>query len=150
MSMKQTSLLNISSICSRRVSTGLILTTSGYIRPRHLSTDRQRSASPKTSDGNDGVSEGPNTPKDSEEEGAMSRRLSEMTEESMLEGGRSARRNMEHVGFSDELKKQLEERIASSSFKSDYAAAHSIVNMPVRRTPLRSFPHGPLLTLLCN
>lgn len=61
----------------------------------------------------------------------MSRKLAEMTEDAMLEGGRSARRNMEHAGFSDELKKQLEERIAASSFQSDYAAAHSIANMPV-------------------
>lgn len=60
----------------------------------------------------------------------MSRRLSEMTEQSLLGGGRSTRRNLEHIGFSEELKKQLEERIITSSFKSEYAAAHSIVNMP--------------------
>jgi hypothetical protein len=54
-----------------------------------------------------------------------------MTEDAMLEGGRSARRNMEQAGFSEDLKKQLEERIAASSFKNEYAAAHSIVDMPV-------------------
>lgn len=64
----------------------------------------------------------------------MSRRLSEMTEQSLLGGGRSTRRNLEHIGFSEELKKQLEERIITSSFKSEYAAAHSIVNMPVCQT----------------
>ncbi|CAG8414403.1 unnamed protein product [Penicillium salamii] len=61
---------------------------------------------------------------------AMSRRLAQMTEDAILEGGRSARRNIEHAGFSDELKKQLEERVAAASFKSENATAHSIVDMP--------------------
>ncbi|GMG25683.1 unnamed protein product [Aspergillus oryzae var. brunneus] len=68
---------------------------------------------------------------ESKEESAMARRLSEMTEQAMLEGGRSARKNIEHAGFSDDLKKQLEERITATAFKSDHATAHSIVNMPV-------------------
>lgn len=61
----------------------------------------------------------------------MTRRLSEMAEEAMLEGGRSARKNMQQAGFSEDLKKQLEERIAASSFQSEYPAAHAIVDMPV-------------------
>ncbi|OJJ75112.1 hypothetical protein ASPBRDRAFT_53067 [Aspergillus brasiliensis CBS 101740] len=69
-------------------------------------------------------------PKDEEEQGAMARRLSEMTEQVMLEGGRSAQRNMQHAGFSDELKQQLEERVAAAAFKNEYAAAHSIADMP--------------------
>ncbi|KAJ5157123.1 uncharacterized protein N7482_008223 [Penicillium canariense] len=60
----------------------------------------------------------------------MSRRLSQMTEDAILEGGRSARRNIEHAGFSEDLKKQLEERVKAASFKSEHAAAHSILNMP--------------------
>lgn len=68
----------------------------------------------------------------------MSKRLAEMTEDAMLEGGRSARRNLESAGFSEDLKKQLEERIAAASFKSDYAAAHSLMDMPVRSTSIRS------------
>ncbi|OJJ39566.1 hypothetical protein ASPWEDRAFT_169404 [Aspergillus wentii DTO 134E9] len=60
----------------------------------------------------------------------MTRRLSEMAEEAMLEGGRSARKNMQQAGFSEDLKKQLEERIAASSFQSEYPAAHAIVDMP--------------------
>ena len=66
------------------------------------------------------------------EQGAMSRRLSEMTEQTVLEGGRSAQRDMQQVGFSEELKRQLEERIAGSSFRNEFAAAHSLVDMPVR------------------
>ncbi|KAJ6000566.1 hypothetical protein N7481_000975 [Penicillium waksmanii] len=64
------------------------------------------------------------------EQSAMSRRLSQMTEDAMLEGGRSARRNIENAGFSEDLKRQLEERVLASSFKSEHAAAHSILNMP--------------------
>ncbi|EAU35575.1 conserved hypothetical protein [Aspergillus terreus NIH2624] len=60
----------------------------------------------------------------------MARRLSEMTEQAMLEGGRSARKNMQQAGFSDDLKRELEERIAASSFKNEYAAANSILDMP--------------------
>ncbi|KAI9043347.1 DnaJ family domain-containing protein [Aspergillus affinis] len=67
---------------------------------------------------------------ESNEDGAMARRLSEMTEQAMLEGGRSARKNMQEAGFSEDLKKELEERIAASAFKSEYATAHSIVDMP--------------------
>ncbi|RAL17245.1 DnaJ family domain-containing protein [Aspergillus homomorphus CBS 101889] len=60
----------------------------------------------------------------------MARRLSAMTEDAMLEGGRSARKNMESAGFSEDLKKQLEERVAAASFRNDYASAHAIVDMP--------------------
>ncbi|KAJ5231752.1 uncharacterized protein N7469_006340 [Penicillium citrinum] len=63
-------------------------------------------------------------------ESAMSRRLSQMTEDAMVEGGRSARRNIEHAGFSEDLKKQLEERVLAASFRSEHAAAHSILDMP--------------------
>jgi hypothetical protein len=62
----------------------------------------------------------------------MARRLSQMTEDAILEGGRSGQRNIEHAGFSEELKRQLEERVKAASFKSEYAAAHSVLNMPVR------------------
>lgn len=63
----------------------------------------------------------------------MGRRLAQMTEDAMIEGGRSAQRNIEQAGFSEELKNRLAERVAAASFKSEYAAAHSIVDMPVCR-----------------
>ncbi|KAL1979830.1 hypothetical protein VTN96DRAFT_5065 [Rasamsonia emersonii] len=65
-----------------------------------------------------------------QEEGAMSRRLAEMTEEALLEGGRSARKSIQEAGFSEELKQQLEERVKASAFKSENAAAFSVANMP--------------------
>lgn len=61
----------------------------------------------------------------------MARRLSEMTEDALMEGGRSAQKNIQEAGFSEDLKAKLAERVAASTFKNDYAAAHSIVNMPV-------------------
>lgn len=67
-----------------------------------------------------------------EEEGAMSRRLAEMTEQYLLEGGKSARNNIQHTGFSEELKSKMEERVAAASFKSQHAGAFAVVDMPVR------------------
>ncbi|KAJ5403492.1 hypothetical protein N7509_003363 [Penicillium cosmopolitanum] len=74
--------------------------------------------------------QGDGNQEEEKEQSAMSRRLSQMTEDAMLEGGRSARRNIENAGFSEDLKKQLEERVLASSFKSEHAAAHSILDMP--------------------
>lgn len=73
----------------------------------------------------------PSSQDEPKEESAMARRLSEMTEDALVEGGRSAQKNIQEAGFSEELKAKLSERVAASTFKSDYAAAHSIVNMPV-------------------
>lgn len=63
--------------------------------------------------------------------GAMSKRLSEMTEEHIEHGGRSARKAMDEAGFSEELKRRLEARIADSKFKSENPAAFAQLNMPV-------------------
>ncbi|PYI04999.1 hypothetical protein BO78DRAFT_388061 [Aspergillus sclerotiicarbonarius CBS 121057] len=97
--------------------------------PRCFSTVsvRQNAATSKTAESEDASKTQNEQP---EEEGAMARRLSEMTEQAMLEGGRSARRNMQQAGFSDELKQQLEERVAAAAFKNEYAAAHSILDTP--------------------
>ncbi|KAL2404150.1 hypothetical protein ABEF95_001775 [Exophiala dermatitidis] len=65
-----------------------------------------------------------------QEEGAMSRRLAEMAEETIDTGSRSDRRLIQEAGFSDELKKQLEERIAQTEFAAQNQRAASVVNMP--------------------
>lgn len=107
---------NVSAICAPRRQI-----------PRYFSTVSRRQTASKT-DEKERVSASGDEPK---EEGAMARRLSDMTEQAMLEGGRSARKNMQQAGFSDDLKRELEERIAASSFKNEYAAANSILDMPV-------------------
>ncbi len=63
--------------------------------------------------------------------GAMSRRLSSMTEQYLEGGGRAAKKVAEEAGFSDELKKQLEDRIAEGTFRSENAAAFAQAEMPV-------------------
>lgn len=77
-------------------------------------------------------------PSGSKEEGALSRRLAEMTEESLLEGGRSARKNLQEAGFSDDLKRTLEEKIKAASFKSDNAQAFSVLDTPVSSASARN------------
>lgn len=103
-----------------------------------LPGDGQRSFSthPPPRENNNGASSNNEsaTSEAEKEEGALSRRLSEMTEEALLEGGRSAQKNIEAAGFSDDLKAQLEEKIKTSTFKSENAAAFSVVNMPVSTT----------------
>ena len=69
-------------------------------------------------------------PRQEEEQGAMSRRLSRMSEENVETGGRSAARAIEEAGFNEDLKKQLEEKIKAADFKNKNAAAFAQVNMP--------------------
>jgi len=61
----------------------------------------------------------------------MSRRLAEMAEETIDTGSKSDRALMQDVGFSGELKKQLEERIAQMAFNAQNQRALSEANMPV-------------------
>jgi hypothetical protein len=60
----------------------------------------------------------------------MSRRLEEMASENMQTGGRSARKAVEESGFSEELKARLQEKIATSSFRSDNASAFAQAELP--------------------
>lgn len=60
----------------------------------------------------------------------MSRRLAEMTERNLEEGGRSAQKAVEEAGFDEDLKQKLLERVTGSNFKSQYASAFSEVSMP--------------------
>lgn len=71
--------------------------------------------------------------KDEREEkelGAMSRRLSEMSEGSLETGGRSARKAVEEAGFDEDLKRRLEERIANASFRNEFASAIAQAELP--------------------
>ena len=63
------------------------------------------------------------------EQGAMSRRLSEATEDALLEGGRAGRKAVEEAGFSDELKDKLLERINAAQFRSEYPSAFAEVGI---------------------
>lgn len=82
-------------------------------------------ASPPSRDG-----EASDEPGQEEEQGALSRRLAQLSEENIEAGGKSALRAVEEAGFSDVLKSQLEEKIASASFRSENASALAEANMP--------------------
>lgn len=69
---------------------------------------------------------------DVEEAGGMTRRLAQMTDESLEQGGRSAQNVIKEVGFSEELKSRLEARILDGKVKGDNPAAFAELNMPVR------------------
>ncbi len=66
------------------------------------------------------------------EEGAMSRRLVEMTEQSIQDPGGRSKKVMHEAGFSEELISKLEDRIKAAEFKTENASAFAQVNMFVR------------------
>ena len=66
------------------------------------------------------------------EQGAMSRRFEEMTNETIESSGRRASKVIEEAGFSEELKKRLEARILDNQFRSENATAFATANLPVR------------------
>jgi hypothetical protein len=76
-----------------------------------------------------GPSKAPTTNHEEPEQGAMSRRLAEATEDALFEGGRAGRKAVEEAGFSDELKNKLLERIEAAKFRSDNTAAFSEAEM---------------------
>ncbi|KAI9761484.1 MAG: protein with putative role during mitosis [Chaenotheca gracillima] len=61
----------------------------------------------------------------------MSRRLSQMTEQALEEGGRGVSKTLAESGFSEELRQKLEERLEEANFRSDHAAAFAQVDLPV-------------------
>ena len=66
------------------------------------------------------------------ENGRMSGRLAQITDELIEQDGRRAKKVIEEGGFSEELKKKLEARLQESSFRSENAAAFAQVSLPVR------------------
>ncbi|KAI9700071.1 MAG: hypothetical protein M1836_002605 [Candelina mexicana] len=64
------------------------------------------------------------------EQGAMSRRLSELKDQVIERNDRGVRKVAEEAGFSEELKRQLEDRIAEGKFRSGNAGAFAEVGMP--------------------
>ncbi|TKA71116.1 hypothetical protein B0A55_07863 [Friedmanniomyces simplex] len=64
------------------------------------------------------------------ERGALSRRLEQMSEESLETGGKSAVKAVEEAGFGEDLKRQLEEKIASATFRNENANAFAQASVP--------------------
>ncbi|KAJ5656886.1 hypothetical protein N7507_008836 [Penicillium longicatenatum] len=110
-----------STLCASRIT----VTPASKRFPAQLCRHTTSSASTKTKSHDDTGDKD-----EDKEEGAMARRLSQMAEDALLEGGSSARRNIEQAGFSEDLKQQLEERVKAASFRSENPIAHSILDMP--------------------
>ncbi|KAL6170338.1 hypothetical protein ACJQWK_03322 [Exserohilum turcicum] len=70
---------------------------------------------------NSEVSNGAAEVKEEKEEGALTRRLRDMSEEALESGGHGAIKAVEEAGFSPELKAQLEQRIAAANLRSSEA-----------------------------
>ena len=60
----------------------------------------------------------------------MTRRLRNMSEEAMELGGRGTKKTIEEAGFNEDLKRQLEERIASANFRAEYRDAFAEAKLP--------------------
>lgn len=117
--------------CARCLRAQRALLSANTHRGTRLASSKAQS--PPISTGKHGGSEKHGTGEqvdDAPEQGAMFRRLQEMTDANLETGGRSARKAVEEAGFSEELKKQLEEKIASASFRSDNAGAFAQTNLP--------------------
>lgn len=63
------------------------------------------------------------------EQGAMSRRLTDATEDALLLGGKAGRQAVADAGFSEELKIKLLEKVEAAKFQSDHAAAFTEAGM---------------------
>ena len=67
-----------------------------------------------------------------DEPDAMSRRLAEMTEQSVQDAGARGTQLLQEAGISEELKRTLEESITTSPLKPQYADAMTESSIPVR------------------
>ncbi len=102
-----------------------------FVHYYSISAGSPQSSGPVTPDHDSEKKRGRDTSRQTVELGAMSRRLEDLTEQTIEESGARSRKAFEEAGFSEELKRQLEERIEMSKFKSENAAALAQVNMPV-------------------
>lgn len=64
------------------------------------------------------------------DEGAMTRRLRDMSHQALDSGGRSVRNTVSEAGFSEDLKRQLEERLASANFRAEHHSAFTEAELP--------------------
>jgi hypothetical protein len=96
---------------------------------RPLTSTRRFTHSPQIRN-NGGQAPGKELQQDGKEPGAMSRRLEQMSDESLETGGSGARKAVHEAGFDEDLKRRLEERIAAANFKNDYASALAQAELP--------------------
>jgi hypothetical protein len=99
----------------RTIAGGTTRTIANAATQRNDPQDGPSQASASNTEVRDGGAE-------EKEEGALTRRLRQMSEEALESGGHGALKAVEEAGFSAELKAQLEQRIAAANFRSSEAA----------------------------
>ncbi|KAF2471856.1 uncharacterized protein BDR25DRAFT_303241 [Lindgomyces ingoldianus] len=98
---------------------------------RYLADSAPQSREKDTEDGKPSQNAATDLPAPEEkEEGAMTRRLRSMSESSLETGSRSSQNAVLEAGFSEDLKKKLEERIVSTNFRSDHRNAFAELEAP--------------------
>ncbi|KAI9714379.1 MAG: hypothetical protein M1820_000340 [Bogoriella megaspora] len=81
-------------------------------------------------DGSESAKTHPTHGEEKKEQGAMSRRLEDLSETSLETGGRSAAKAIEEAGFDEDLKRRLENRIADAQFREQHRSALAQAEMP--------------------
>lgn len=118
---------SICAVCTRRLQPHRHLVTGR----RPFSLSRHTASAPSPQKANDGDEGGHGRHEGAEQrKGAMTRKLEQLSEEALESGGRSGRKFVQEAGFSQELKEQLERKIADADFRSENAAALAQANMP--------------------
>jgi hypothetical protein len=93
-----------------------------------IQEDEEEIGQPLAKDG-DKIEEAKSSEK---EEGAMTRRFRAMSEEALEADPRSASKTVEAAGFSEDLKRELEERIASANFRTENRSAFAEIELSSR------------------
>ncbi|KAK3064037.1 hypothetical protein LTS18_010716, partial [Coniosporium uncinatum] len=119
---------------ARRATTRAASTTLRRIavaNTRSFITHSPRFAASYNDEGGKGEAKGKDGGSERKEQGALSRRLEQMTEESLeSSGSSSARKVIEEAGFDESLRLKLEQRIADASFRSQHAGALAAAELP--------------------
>ena len=102
------------------------------LRPRTFSTTLRPQQAPVDASRKHDEKQQDKTTQDGrqEEDGAMSRRLEELSEMSLESGGRSAQKAIAEAGFDEDLKRRLEDRLASAQLKEENRSALAQAQMP--------------------
>ncbi|KAK3345604.1 hypothetical protein B0H65DRAFT_494738 [Neurospora tetraspora] len=89
-------------------------------------TEPQNATKPSPPENDPSPSPAPDPEPESEkEQGPMTRRLAQATEDALLTGGRAGLRAIEEAGFDEDLRNRLLAKVASAKFASEHASALS-------------------------
>ncbi|KAK3953005.1 hypothetical protein QBC32DRAFT_130136 [Pseudoneurospora amorphoporcata] len=87
-------------------------------------TESQNASNPPKDEPSSSTASDP-SPDPEKEQGPMTRRLAQATEDALLTGGRAGLRAIEEAGFDEDLRNRLLAKVASAKFASEHASALS-------------------------